>query len=84
MECSVCRHGQTRSGATAVTFHHDRQTIVVTEVPAEACENCGEAYVTEEVTERLLDLAANARAAGVEVVVRPSRTVARREPRVLR
>jgi len=34
------------------------------------CENCGEAYVAEDVTTQLLDIAAQARKAQAQVLVR--------------
>ncbi|HSH60145.1 MAG TPA: type II toxin-antitoxin system MqsA family antitoxin [Acidimicrobiales bacterium] len=70
MNCIVCHHEQTRSGTTSVTFHRDSQTVVVNEVPAEVCENCGEAYFAEDVTTQLLDIAAQARKAQDQVLVR--------------
>ncbi|MGE0796626.1 MAG: type II toxin-antitoxin system MqsA family antitoxin [Acidimicrobiia bacterium] len=70
MNCIVCHNGQTHPGTTTVTFHRNSQTIVVTEVPAEVCENCGEAYVAEDATERVLEIAADARAAHAQVLVR--------------
>ena len=70
MNCIVCNHGQTRPGTTTVTFHRDGQTVVVNEVPAEVCENCGEAYVDEGVTTQLLEIAAAARNAQAQVLVR--------------
>ena len=70
MRCIVCHHGETQPGTTTVTFHRDGQTVVVTEVPAEVCENCGEAYVAEDVTTRLLEIAAEARKAHAQVLVR--------------
>ena len=70
MKCIVCRHGETRPGATTVTFHRDGYTLVVNDVPADVCENCGEAYVDEAVTEQLLAMAAEARKAHATVLVR--------------
>ena len=70
MTCVVCRNGETRPGTTTVTFHREGRTVVVTEVPAEVCENCGEAYVTENITARLLEIAADAREARASVLVR--------------
>jgi YgiT-type zinc finger domain-containing protein len=70
MKCIVCNHGDTRPGTTTVTFHRDGQTIVVNEVPAEVCENCGEAYVDENASERVLEIAAEARKAQAQVLVR--------------
>jgi YgiT-type zinc finger domain-containing protein len=70
MKCVVCRHGETQPGTTTVTFHRDGYTLVVNEVPAEVCENCGEAYVDENVTQQLLEMASDARKAHVTVLVR--------------
>lgn len=70
MKCIVCHHGETQAGTTTVTFHRDGQTVVVNEVPAAVCENCGEAYVAEDVTAQVLAMAADARNAQAQVLVR--------------
>ncbi len=70
MNCIVCRHGDTHPGTTTVTFHRVGRTLVVNEVPAEVCENCGEAYVAEEVTAELLRIATEARQAQAIVLIR--------------
>jgi len=70
MKCIVCHHGDRRPGTTTVTFHREGQTVVVNEVPAEVCENCGEAYVGDDVTEKVLEIAAEARRARAQVLVR--------------
>lgn len=70
MKCIVCHNGDTQPGTTSVTFHRDGQTVVVNEVPADVCENCGDAYVAENVTAQLLEIAADARKAQAQVLVR--------------
>lgn len=70
MKCIVCHNGDTQPGTTTMTFHRDRQTIVVTEVPAEVCENCGEAYVDEDATAQVLEIVAEARRTHAQVLVR--------------
>lgn len=70
MRCIVCHNGETQPGTTTVTFHREGQTVVVNEVPAEVCENCGEAYVAEDVTAQVLEIAAQARKAQAQVLVR--------------
>lgn len=70
MTCIVCHNGETRPGTTTVTFHHDGRTVVVNEVPAEVCENCGEAYIAEDVTAKVLKIAADARKMQAQVLVR--------------
>lgn len=49
---------------------HQDVTLVVRGVPADICNNCGERYFDAEVTQRLLDIAREAAAAGVVVDVR--------------
>ena len=71
MKCIVCHHGRTEHGATTVTFHRDGQMVVVNDAPAEVCENCGEAYVAGDVTEQLLEMAAEAHRAHARVLLRP-------------
>lgn len=48
MKCSVCRHGELSEGVTSMTFERNNATIVVKRVPANVCENCGEAFVSEK------------------------------------
>jgi len=70
MNCIVCHHGDTRPGTTTVTFHRDGRTLVVNEVPADVCENCGEPYIAEDVTAELLRIASEARQAQAIVLIR--------------
>ncbi|MFI5274930.1 MAG: type II toxin-antitoxin system MqsA family antitoxin [Ktedonobacterales bacterium] len=71
MNCVICKQGETHRGTTTVTLEPDPGTLVVIrEVPAEVCQNCGEAYTDEETTERLLQIAGQARQSGVQVDVR--------------
>ncbi len=69
MRCVICKQGDVVPG-TAITLSRDRATIVVKGVPARVCENCGEEYVDEEITARLLEAAEGDARAGVEVDVR--------------
>ena len=70
MKCVVCRNGETKLGATTVTFDRGESTVVVRHVPAEICENCGEAYLAENVTGCLLTFAQEARTVGAAVLIR--------------
>lgn len=70
MMCIVCHNGETRPGTTTVAFHRESRTLVVNEVPAEVCENCGEAYVDEQTTQRVLEIAAEAQRDHATVLVR--------------
>ena len=70
MKCVVCRHGDVSPGTATVTLTRETLTLVVKSVPALVCENCHEEYVDETVTARLLETAAEAIKAGVQVDVR--------------
>jgi len=70
MKCVVCKRGETRDGKTTVTLEREGAALVVRKVPAQVCENCGEAYVDAAVTRRLLEAARQALRAGVEVDIR--------------
>ena len=70
MNCVICKHGQTRSGSMTATFERGKATIVVKDVPAEVCESCGEGYLSQEVTEKLLKQADAAAKAGAQVDIR--------------
>jgi YgiT-type zinc finger domain-containing protein len=70
MKCVVCKNGETKQGETNVTLTRKNTTAVFKKVPAKVCENCGEAYVDDEVTSELLSLAEEIAEKGVEVDVR--------------
>ena len=70
MKCVICKQGGTRPGKTTVTLQREGVTLVVANVPAEVCENCGEAYVDEATARELLRRAEEAAQAGVILDIR--------------
>ncbi|WP_319588756.1 type II toxin-antitoxin system MqsA family antitoxin [uncultured Desulfobulbus sp.] len=70
MKCVICKQGETRPGFTHVMLERGESTIIFKSVPAQICENCGEAYVSEEVTDRILSLAGAACQSGVQTEIR--------------
>jgi YgiT-type zinc finger domain-containing protein len=70
MKCVVCKHGETQAGYTTVTLERNGGALVVRKVPAQLCGNCGEAYVSAEVTRSLLESASQTLRLGVELDVR--------------
>ncbi len=70
MKCLICKHGNTKPGTMTATFERNGATIVVKAVPAEICEICGESYLSEEVSKKLLKQAEEAAKAGVQVDIR--------------
>jgi YgiT-type zinc finger domain-containing protein len=69
MKCVICKQGQTHNGMTTVTLGRGQTTVVIKDVPAEICENCGEYYLSEEVTEKVQALAEQAVQHGAEIAV---------------
>jgi len=70
MRCAICKHGGTWPGHVTVTLERGQTTFVIKNVVAQVCENCGEAYLDEATTERLLKAAEVSVQAGVQVEVR--------------
>ena len=70
MKCIICKNGETEPGTTTLLLERDNTTIVIKQVPAEVCQNCGEGYVDEEITERLLQMAEDAIKSGAQVDIR--------------
>lgn len=70
MKCVICKYGETLPGHTTVTLERGRTILVFRNVPAQVCANCGEAYVSEEITARLLKEAEEATRAQIQVGVR--------------
>jgi YgiT-type zinc finger domain-containing protein len=70
MKCLICQHGETARGETTVTLERGDTTLVIKGVPADVCENCGEAYVDEVTATALLDEIKSAAKLGVAVEVR--------------
>jgi len=69
MQCVLCRQGATRPGHVTVTLERSGSVVIFKEVPAEVCENCGEYYLSDEVTDRLMSRAEEAIRQGAEVEI---------------
>jgi YgiT-type zinc finger domain-containing protein len=70
MKCLICKQDETQEGVTTVTLERGALTLVIKDVPARVCPNCGEAYVDESVTAELMSTAEQMAAAGAQVDVR--------------
>jgi YgiT-type zinc finger domain-containing protein len=70
MMCVVCKQGETRPGRTTMVLQRQGATVVINDVPAQVCENCGEEYVEELVADSVLASALASARAGVRVEIR--------------
>ena len=70
MKCAICRGAALRPGKATVTLTRGATLVVIKDTPASICSDCGEYYLTEEVTARVMTQAENAvaRQAEVEIV----------------
>ena len=69
MRCVICKNGQTQLGKVTVTLERDNCIVILKEVPADVCNNCGEYYLSESVTENILERAEIAINNGAEVEI---------------
>ncbi|HEY9691039.1 MAG TPA: type II toxin-antitoxin system MqsA family antitoxin [Oculatellaceae cyanobacterium] len=69
MKCVICKHGQTQAGLVTVTLERDESIVIIKRVPAEVCDNCGEYYLSDLMTQEVLQRAEVAINNGAEIEV---------------
>ena len=69
MKCTVCKNGETKPGTATVTLQRGGTTVILKEVPAAVCDNCGEYFLSSEITAQVLDRAEAAVKSGAEVEI---------------
>ena len=69
MRCSLCRHGETETGRVTVTLERGSTMVIVKEVPAQVCDNCGEYYLDQTVSEQIFAIAEDAVRKNAEVQI---------------
>ena len=69
MKCVLCKQGDTAPGMVTVTLQRDSAVIIIKDVPAEVCANCGEYYLSEDITRIVLGIAEESVNKGVEVEI---------------
>jgi YgiT-type zinc finger domain-containing protein len=70
MKCPICKHGETQKSVASITLERGSTTVLFKNVPADVCDNCGEAFHNASVTRSLLAQADQAARQGVELDVR--------------
>lgn len=73
MKCPICKHGDTISGTASITLERNAATLVFKDVPAQICNNCGEEYFTDSITQAVMKQAESAITQGVQFDVRQYR-----------
>jgi YgiT-type zinc finger domain-containing protein len=57
MKCTVCKHNGFKKGSTVLPIERGNAILLITDIPARVCENCGETYLDEETAQGVQDLA---------------------------
>jgi YgiT-type zinc finger domain-containing protein len=70
MNCVICKTGDTRPGTVTVTLQRGETTVLIKDVPAEVCRDCGEYYLDDGVARKVYAQAEDAvnRHAEVEIL----------------
>ncbi|MBU1668690.1 type II toxin-antitoxin system MqsA family antitoxin [bacterium] len=69
MKCQLCKNGTTEKGSVTVTLERGITVVLIKNVPADICENCGEYYLDEETTYNILSKAETAAQNNAEVEI---------------
>ena len=69
MECTLCKVGTTEQGKVTVTLERNNSIVLIKDVPAEVCTNCGHYYLSEEITRLVMAKGTEAIASGAELEV---------------
>ena len=69
-KCYFCKIGAVKPGFVTVPETTASLTVVLKEVPAKVCNNCGEHYFDSEVVSELEKIISEAENAGIDALVR--------------
>jgi len=70
MKCLICKQSEPRPGSTTVSLERGEFSLVLKNVPALVCPQCGEAYTDEQTAIRVLESAFELEQDGFQMVVR--------------
>ncbi len=57
MNCIICRQAELIEGITSIPFERDEFRLLIRNIPAQVCPQCGESVLSEETAIHLLDKA---------------------------
>jgi len=69
MTCLICKSGVTAPGCATVTLERGSRVVVIKDVPADVCDNCGEYYLSDDISAVVLEQADRAIRGGSDVQV---------------
>ncbi len=57
MICLVCKHRKMEQGITILPIERENEILLITDIPAQVCVNCGETYIEENTATGVQKLA---------------------------
>jgi YgiT-type zinc finger domain-containing protein len=69
MDCVICKNGTTYDGKTTVALEKEGSVTIIKDVPARICQNCGQYYLDEGISDRILNIAQETFNKGIEVEI---------------
>jgi YgiT-type zinc finger domain-containing protein len=69
MDCALCKVGTTEKGRVTVTLERNGAIVLIKDVPAEVCTNCGHYYLSEEIARLIMQTGNDAIENGAELEV---------------
>ena len=65
----MCKVGATEKGKVTIKLERDGAIVLIKDVPAEICTNCGHYYLSEEITRLVMEKGNTAIENGAELEV---------------
>ena len=69
MNCALCHNGETKPGLVTVTLERNETIVLIKNVPAEICMNCGHYYLSEAMSREVLEKGEEAITKGAELEI---------------
>lgn len=69
MECVICKNGRTKPGKVTVTVELNKTVVIIRDVSAKVCNNCGNYYLSSEMAKIVSGKVKEAVKKGVEVEI---------------
>ena len=70
MTCVVCKSGHYKEDFTIVVLTKEDSAVIIKQVPALVCDQCGEYILSKDITKLVLAMADEAYEKGTEVEIR--------------
>ena len=71
MKCIVCKTGETEMGKTTVTLRRGGTVVIVEEVDAHICDNCGHYYLDSDTAKTVMAKLKDALKRGTKLEILP-------------